>query len=147
MKALKKLFRIVERRVSLSRLSPDTEIHWRSYTEDPPEVGCYIGMGSDGKSGGLVQGYRTCTFTNRFRNKPEFWAEIPVVGREFHLRNRIRSEIRSYLVWKTERRPRNVDTNHLILFKEASGARVVLWPGSEPFDEDAIVAWAECPSR
>ena len=146
MKALKKLFRIVERRVSLSRLSPDTEIHWRRYDEDPPMAGCYVGLGNDGKPGSLVQGYNLCRFHNRFHDKPEFWAEIPVVEREFHLRDRVCSNIKSRLIWRTTRRPNDTSSNHFLLYKEESGARIVLWPGSEPFDEDMLIAWAECPS-
>ena len=116
MKALKKLFRIVERRVSLSRLSPDTEIHWRRYDADPPMAGCYVGLGKDGKPGSLVQGYNLCRFHNRFHDKPEFWAEIPVVEREFHLRDRVCSNIKSRLIWKTTRRPNDTSSSHFLPF-------------------------------
>ena len=146
MMTIKELFRSVERRANLRRLAPETGIHWRSYTEDPPRVGCYVGLGNDGKPGSLVQGYNVCRFHNRFHDKPEFWAEIPVLAREFHLRDRACSDMRSYITWRITRRPRNTHTSHFILYKDESGAGIVLWPGSESFDEDMIVAWAECPS-
>ena len=47
--------RTLKRRWELTRLSPETRIYWRSYTNDPPCTGSYIGLERDGKAGHLLQ--------------------------------------------------------------------------------------------
>lgn len=139
------IIRTIRRKWNLVRLSPETRIYWRSYVDDPPCAGSYIGLGKDGKAGHFIQGYGVCLFDNGYRKKPELWARIPVLRRESHLHSDGECSMSSPIVWKTSRRPYSPGEHHMILYRDGADVGIVVLPGSEPFDHDTCVAWAEYP--
>lgn len=112
---------------------------------DPPCAGSYIGLGKDGKAGHFIQGYGVCLFDNGYRKKPELWARIPVLRRESHLHSDGECSMSSPIVWRTSRRPYSPGEHHMILYRDGAEVGIVVLSGSEPFDHDACVAWAEYP--
>lgn len=139
------IIRTIRRKWNLVRLSPETRIYWRSYTNDPPCAGSYIGLGKDGKAGHFVQGYGVCLFDNGYSKRPYLWARIPVLRRESHLHSDGECSMSSPIVWRTSRRPYSPGEHHMILYRDGADVGIVVLPGSEPFDHDACVAWAEYP--
>ena len=139
------IIRTIRRKWNLVRLSPETRIYWRSYINDPPCAGSYIGLGKDGKAGHLLQGYRVCLFNDRYGDRPELWARIPVLQRESHLHDDGERGVSSPIVWRTSRRPYSPGEHHIILYKDGTEAGILVVSGSEPFDHDLCIAWAEYP--
>ena len=139
------IIRTIRRKWNLVRLSPETRIYWRRYVDDPLCAGSYIGLGKDGKAGHLLQGYGVCLFDNGYRKKPELWARIPVLRRESHLHSDGECSMSSPIVWRTSRRPYSPGEHHMILYRDGAEVGIVVLSGSEPFDHDACVAWAEYP--
>ena len=139
------IIRTIRRKWNLVRLSPETRIYWRSYVDDPPCAGSYIGLGKDGKAGHFIQGYGVCLFDNRYSKRPYLWARIPVLRRESHLHSDGECSMSSPIVWRTSRRPYSPGEHHMILYRDGAEVGIVVLSGSEPFDHDACVAWAEYP--
>lgn len=139
------IIRTIKKRWSLFRLSPEDRVYWRSYTSDPPCIGSYMGLGYDGKVSQFVQGYGVCLFNNRYSKRPYLWARVPVLRRESHLHSDGECSMSSPIVWRTSRRPYSPGEHHIILYRDGANAGIVVLSGSEPFDHDACVAWAEYP--
>lgn len=139
------IIRTIRKKWNLFRLSPEDKVYWRSYVNDPPCIGSYMGLGHNGKVSHLVQGYGVCFFENGYWNRPKLWARVPVLQRESHLHSDGDCDMSSPIVWKTSRRPYSPGEHHMILYKDGVDAGIVVLSGSEPFDHDACVAWAEYP--